>query len=123
MSNTAEQSLAITSLFEAEIFVQLMLWRWKHPLADDIEFANGLLERASEALRCAKAGVQLIVGLPPADLNFIAALWYAEHSALGDVESEQENTAITLAARRAWLKDVRHTFPSCFCDPSDLHPT
>jgi hypothetical protein len=116
MKSIAEKSFEITSLFEAEVFVQLMLWRWRHPLADDQEFANGLLETASSALQDAIQGQELIEGLPPADFNFVAAVWYAESCAVDfhDVNPD------TLPARKAWLDAVRRALPSCFCDPSDL---
>jgi hypothetical protein len=118
MKNLAERSLEITGLFEAEVFVWLMLKAWGgHPLADDKDFANELLENASSALRDASQGVKLIEGVPPTSLNFVAAIWYAETCA---VELEQDNPE-TVTARNAWLSAVRHGLPSCFCDPSDLH--
>lgn len=117
MKSNAEKSLEITSLFEAEIFVRLLLWRWQHPFADDEDFANGLLENASDALRNASQGQQLIEGVPPMDLNFIAAVWYAEQCAVEQAGPDPE----TIEARNAWLSAVRRALPSCFCDPSDLH--
>jgi hypothetical protein len=117
MKNNAEKSLEITSLFEAEVFVRLMLWRWNHPLADDVEFANALLENAASALRDASQGEQLIQSVPATDLNLIAALWYAESCAVQE-EGADPNT---LKERKAWLSAVRRALPSCFCDPSDLH--
>jgi hypothetical protein len=117
MKSIAERSLELTSLFEAEIFVRLMLWRWGHPLADDEEFANGLLEGAAEALRYAVGGETLIEGIPSTDLNFVAAVCYAEQCA---VETSGEDPD-TLEARKTWLATVRRTLPSCFCNPSDLN--
>ncbi len=117
MKSIAEKSLELTSLYEAEIFVRLMLWRWGHPLADDEEFANGLLENASGALRDALGGQPLIEGMPPADLNFVAAVWYAEHCAVEAGEPDSQN----IEERKAWLAAVRRTLPSCFCNPSDLN--
>ena len=116
MKSVAEKSLELTSLFEAELLVRLMLRNWLHPLADDEDFSNGLLENASQALRDAAQGKQLIESVPPTDLNFVAAVWYAEYCA---VEQEKADPR-TLAARRAWLSAVRRSLPSCFCDPSDL---
>jgi hypothetical protein len=117
MKTIAQKSLEITSLFEAEIFVWLMLKTWRHPLADDKEFANGLLENASEALRSASQGEQLIEGLPATDLNFVAAVWYAEQCAVDSEAASNETTD----ARKAWSSAVRRALPSCFCNPSDLH--
>jgi hypothetical protein len=116
MKSIAEKSFEITSLFEAELLVRLMLWRWKHPYADDEEFANGLVEDASNALRAAIQGEELINGIPPSDFNFVAAIWYAEHCSL---EMGGDDPQI-IGARKDWLAAVRRALPSCFCDPSDL---
>jgi hypothetical protein len=116
MKNLAKKSLEFTSLFEAEVFVWLMLKFWQHPLADDKEFANSLLESASEVLRNSSKGQQLIEGLPAKDLNFVAAVWYAEYCAVQSEEADSQ----TLEARKAWLAAVRRTLPSCFCNPEDL---
>jgi hypothetical protein len=116
LKSVAEKCLEITSLFEAELLVRLMLRNWSHPFADDEEFANGLLEDASEALRNAIRGEQLIEGLPAADLNFIAAVWYAEDCAV----TQEVLNSETIMARRNWLSTVRRALPSCFCNPSDL---
>ena len=117
MKSVAEKSLDMTSLFEAEVFVRLLLANWKHPFADDEEFANLLLEGAASALREACDGVQLIEGLPASNLNFVAAVWYAEQSALemGGPEIEE------IDRRQAWLNAIRKSVPSCFCDPGDLN--
>jgi hypothetical protein len=117
MKTTSEKCLEITSLFEAEVFVWLMLEALDHPLAGDNDFVNGLLEDASEALRMAAAGEPLIEGVPPASLNFVAAVWYAENCALDNGATKPE----TIEARKAWLLKVRQKWPSCFCDPADLH--
>jgi hypothetical protein len=115
--STAEESLRYADLFEAELLVELMLRFWKHPLADDEEFRNGLLESAVEALRAAINGDQLLEGLAPSDMNLVAAVWYVEWNSLmnaGEGESEK------LHAREQWLDLVRRSIPSCFCDPDDL---
>jgi hypothetical protein len=116
VKSIAQKSLEITSLFEAEILVRLMLWRWGHPLADDEEFADGLLEDASSALAEAAQGVQLIEGVPATELNFVAAVWYAENCAVGQGGNDPD----TVEQRRAWISAVRRALPSCFCDPADL---
>ena len=116
MKNLTEKCLEMTSLFEAELLVQLMLRYWKHPFADDKDFANGLLEGASGALRSASQGEELIEGVPPTKLNFVAAVWYTEHCAVETEEAASE----TIEARKTWLLVVRKTLPSCFCNPSDL---
>ena len=119
MKSVAQKCLQMTSLFEAELLVYLMLRNWGHPLADDKELANGLLEDASNALRAAIHGEQLMESVPPNSMNFVAAVWYAETRA---VESE-DSMSDTLQARKNWLSAVRRALPSCFCDPSDLHQT
>jgi hypothetical protein len=116
MKSVAEKSLDMTSLFEAELFVRLLLDKWKHPFAEDEDFANGLLEGAANALRDACAGQQLIEGLPASDLNFVAAVCYAEQCAvdIGGPDVEE------IDGRRAWLQAIRRSIPSCFCNPRDL---
>jgi hypothetical protein len=116
VKTVAERSLDLTSLFEAEILVRLMLWRWGHPLADDEEFAKGLLDDAAAALGDAVRGVQLIEGVPAGDLCFVAAVWYAEQCAVGEGGADPE----TSEGRAKWLEAVRRALPSCFCDPADL---
>jgi len=116
MKSIAEKSLDLTSLFEAEVFIRLMLWRWDHPFADDSGFANDLLEDAAKVLREAIEGVQVLEGMRPDELNFVAAVWCAEHRA---VEPGRDDPK-TLPARNAWLASMRHALPSCFCDSSDL---
>src|SRR2546430_2423385 len=117
MKSIAEKSLEMTSLFEAELLVRLMLRNWQHPLADDLEYGNALLEAAAEALRSAAQGEQLIEGVPAASINLVAAVWYAESCALQPGDADPE----TVQARENWLIAVRRALPSCFCDP-DLLP-
>jgi len=116
LKTIAEKAFELTSLFEAEVLVQLMLWKWNHPFANDGEFANALLEDAAAALREAVDGKQLLEDLAPSDVNFIAAVWYAERIA---VETPGADPS-TIDARNAWLSALRHALPSCFCDPRDL---
>jgi len=112
----AKKSLEMTGFFEAEVFVRLLLWRWNHPFADDSEFADGLLEAASSALRSACQGHEMIEGIPPSSMNFVAAVWYAEQCALASEEPEAQERR----TRQKWLSAVRRALPSCFCDPSAL---
>lgn len=106
----------MTSLFEAEVLVQLMLAHWDHPFADDVDFANDLLEDASGILRESLRGEQVLENVPPQDISFIAAVWCAEHRVVDPGRDDPK----TLSARKAWLSSVRRAMPSCFCDPSDL---
>lgn len=116
MNSTAEKCLEITSLFEAEVFVQLMLARWGHPYADDPHFANDLLEDASSILRESIQGEHVLEGVAPEDMSLIAAVWCAEHRAVDPGRDDPDS----LPARKAWLESVRRALPSCFCDPNDL---
>jgi hypothetical protein len=116
MKSVAEKSLEFTGLFEAEVFIRLMLWRWQHPLADDEVFANELLESASIILRDACDGTQVIETVPAESMNFVAAVWYVENNIANQFDADSE----TIKARFAWLATVRRGLPSCFCDPADL---
>jgi hypothetical protein len=120
MKTTAEKSYDLTSLFEAEVFVRLMLWRWEHPCADDEDFANGLLEDASNILHDAMSGVGPIGELPAADTNFVAAVWWAERNAVELGSADPEISPTILSGRKAWLSTVKKALPSCFCHPDDL---
>ena len=117
MASIAEQSLAVAVLFEAEVLTELLLWRWDHPLKNDVDFREGLLEDAAAVLRRAVSGEKFIESVPGTEMNLIAAIWYVEWSwlASGDRDSN--------GARRRWLDDVRRAIPSCFCSQSDLPPT
>lgn len=118
MKSIAERSLDMAGLFEAEVFVRLMLKVWKHPFAENNDFAEGMLEAAAEALAASTRGQQLIEEIPPADFNFVAAVWYAEQCALQSDYADPKASK----ARIKWLSTVRRTLPSCFCNPSDLNP-
>ena len=113
--NTAKRCLAICPLFEAELLVELMLRSWGHPFAINESFRQGLLESATELLVTASdesCNEVFIEGLPAREMNFVAAIWYAEWCAVQDDAHERD-------AREKWLSDVRRSLPSCFC-PTDL---
>ena len=105
-------------MFEGELLAELMLRYWKHPLADNIEFRNYLIENAAKALRISIDGNELIEGLPSSSMSFIAALWYAEWVCLQITSNEISESE--LQQRQAWLNALRHAVPSCFCNPEDL---
>lgn len=108
-------AIAFCGLFEAELLVDLMLRFWEHPNAgarDDVDY---LVEAAAEVLNQSKAGTVFIEGVAPSDMNFVAAVWYAEYCNVAD-ESEIANGQLE------WLSRVRRSLPSCFCDPGDLIP-
>jgi hypothetical protein len=112
----AEASRRLTGLFEAELLVRLMLWRWQHPFADDKEFANDLLEAAADVLRkCVDGNERFLENVHPLDMNLVAAVWYAEWAALSAAPASDAD-----GRRGAWLDAVRHALPSCFCNPEDL---
>jgi hypothetical protein len=112
--SVAKKCLAFTGLFEAEILIELMLRYWAHPLAANANFRNDLLEGTAEALRASVAGQFLIEGLPPKHMNFVAATWYVEWSALASGAKDPRGK------RKTWLKKIRRAIPSCFCPPDRL---
>ena len=120
MKSITALSLRLSGLYEAELLVELMLRYWKHPLAEDPDFRNSLLERAAEALRTAAQGQSLIEGLPAERTNLVAAVWYAEWTSLDAEHSGGDADAALANKRNEWLDTVRHAVPSCFCSPDLL---
>ncbi len=114
----AQESLRLSSLFEAELLVELMLRYWNHPLAGDVEFRNALLETAVSAVEASVGGERLFEMLAPENVSLVAAIWYAEWNSL---DTNPPASSEELAGRRAWADNVRRALPSCFCDP-DLLP-
>jgi hypothetical protein len=55
--------LAFSGLYEAELLIELMLRHWQHPLAEDGEFRNNLLEGAADVLRSCVAGQPALEGI------------------------------------------------------------
>ena len=118
--SNAERSLAICSLFESEVLVWLLLRNWHHPLAEDAEFRNQLLETATAVLDTAAHGPRnsvFIQGMRASDMNLVAALWYAENRAL---EDSQIASGEDPGARLRWIHALRHALPSCFCPQDHL---
>jgi len=113
----ARKSLRFTGTFEAELLVELMLRFWKHPLAANRKYRNNLLEQAAEVLRASTKGVQLTEDIKPKNMNFIAAVWYAEAVT---IDSDPEISSLARKTRKHWLTKVRRSIPSCFCDPNLL---
>jgi hypothetical protein len=109
-----DAAIAFCGLYEAELLVALMLRYWEHPSAADDELKDFLVESAAEVLTRSKAGERFFENINPDDMNFVAAVWYAESCHVSDsTESDVEQ-------RRDWLTKVRRALPACFCDPSDL---
>jgi len=117
MVTIAERSLSLSGLFEVEVLTQLLLWRWNHPLANDPEFRNDLLEGAAGVLRRAIGGERLFETVPAPGTNLIAAICYVEWAAL---EGGAEDPG---GARQRWVEEIRRALPSCFCAHEDLPPT
>jgi len=109
-----KRSLDLTGMFEAEILIQLLLWRWDHPFKDDLEFQNELLENAAVALKEAIDGQQLFDDLPALETNLIAAVYFAEWSAITSGSEDIDGR------RQKWLDQLRATIPSCFHPQNDL---
>jgi len=110
--------LKFCQMFEGELLTELMLRYWDHPLAEDADYRNGLIENAAKALRLSMEGQRLMKDLPPSEMNFVAAVWYAEWASLDSVSPEIPTDE--LQQREAWLKAMRQAVPSCFCDQSKL---
>ncbi|WP_298867909.1 hypothetical protein [uncultured Gimesia sp.] len=108
----AQRCLNLAGLFEAEVLVELMLRFWHHPMADEYDYRNDLLEKANQVLERAADGIAVIEPLKAADTNLIAAIWYAEST--GVLNDEPEQSVETITARKQWLAKVRTSVPSCF---------
>ena len=113
----ARECLRFTGLFEAELLTELLLRFWKHPLADNSEFRSGLLESAAEVLQASVDGERLFDEVEPKNVNFVAALWYAESVS---VSAPGEMSASEQAQRAQWLSTLIKVLPSCFCNPELL---
>ena len=113
--STAEECLRFSSLFEAELLLELMLRYWKHPLAHDREFRQTVIEDAAEALQHSVDGEALMEGMAPDEFNFVAAVYYVEWRHLSDNLEEEQRPE-----REVWLKRLRRALPSCFCRQDDL---
>jgi hypothetical protein len=115
--SVADECLRFSGFFEAELLIELMLRYWRHPFAYDAEFRNNLLETAAAALQASTTGERLFDGLDPPNVNFVAAIWYAEWNSINHGIGDEQNE---LAARRQWTEAVRHSLPSCFVNPDLL---
>jgi len=109
-----DAAIRFCGLYEAELLVSLMLRYWNHPLAADDDLVKYLVEAAAEALSRSRNGEQLIEDIPPENMNFVAAVWYAEFCQAAD------SHGVHVEGRRDWLATIRRAVPSCFCDPDDL---
>lgn len=110
--NNASRCLQICPLFEAELLLELMFRFWSHPYADDKEFRSSLLESATELLMRAsepECKEVFIANMHPQAMNFVSAVWYVEWNSAQDGSEDQ-------GSRQQWLKNVRKSLPSCFCD-------
>jgi hypothetical protein len=113
----AKECLRFTGLFEAELLTELLLRYWQHPRADDGGFRSALLESASEALRASVGGERLFEDLDPTNVNFVAAVWYAESVS---VEEPNGRSVSEQKLRQNWLDTILRALPSCFCNPELL---
>src|SRR5262245_44609630 len=109
--------LRFTGLFEAELLTELMLRFWEHPRANDADFRAGLLEAAAAVLKASSEGERLFDNLAPQNVNFVAAVWYAESVSIAD---ESETTTAERELREKWLDSLVRALPSCFCNPDLL---
>jgi hypothetical protein len=112
--SVAKKCLAFSGLFEAELLLELMLRFWQHPLAGDEEYRNELLEGTAGVLRSCINGQKVMEDIPPDEMNFVAAAWYAEWNTVSSGAEDLHGL------RRLWLDKVRQSIPSCFCRPDSL---
>ena len=110
-----KRCLAFAQLFEAELLVELLLRYWKHPFGDDKSYRQALLHQTTEVLEDSVRGNQLMEEIPPAQMNFVAALWYVEWLSV-ETNPGDENSTL----RKDWLDAIRKSLPSCFCNHADL---
>ena len=116
--SSADEAYRFCRLFEAELLLELMLRHWRHPLADDSDFRNALIESTTEVLKASCKGEALFEDLAPSDMNFVAAVWYSEWTTLQNasrgIGPDQRRR------REKWLASLRRAVPSCFCRQDDL---
>ncbi len=116
--SVVQTAYTFCSSFEGELLLELMLKYWYHPLCEDADFRNQLLESAAEVLKASMDGEHLLEDVPPEQVNFVAAVYYAESSSTQSLATHVASEQIE--ARLRWLETVRRTLPSCFCDQEDL---
>jgi len=109
-----DAAIRFCGLFEAELLVDLMLRYWVHPSLGDKDTVNYLVEAASDILKRSRDGDVFFEGIDPENMNFVAAVWYAEFCHV------QDSNDPDVTKRREWLQKIRRSLPSCFCDPEDL---
>jgi len=117
-TDPVDWAIRFTASFEAELLLEFMLRRWNHPFVDDNEYLNSVLESAISALQEARTGVELLEGIAPEEMTFVAAVWYVEWC--GQTANRAEDGPEVSRQRAEWLKTVRRSIPSCFCNSSDL---
>lgn len=113
-----EDALRLCQLFEGELLLELMLHHWNHPLAEDADFKNDLIEKATEIIMASIGGERFVEDLPADQMSFVAAVWCAE--SIGLQAATSEIAKVEFEKREAWLQAVRRAIPSCFCDQDDL---
>src|SRR5579862_2321126 len=95
-----KRCLAFCSLFEAELLVELMLRHWNHPMANDPSYRNGLLHSTAEVLKESDAGGKLMEDVPPPQMSFVSAMWYAEWVSIQEASEDPGRL------REEWLMKV-----------------
>lgn len=109
-----DKAIVFAGAFEAELLVMLMMKVWDHPQTGDSDAVHEIVENAAEVLNQSKMGTKFLEELEAEDMNFVAAVWYAETcQAIDPVDPHHQK-------RQAWLDAIRRAIPSCFCDPDDL---
>lgn len=75
---------------------------------------NTLSKRQPNILAQSQQGEQFFEDIRPEDMNFVAAVWYAESCQV------QDSAEADVEERRGWLTKVRRSLPACFCDSDGL---
>lgn len=112
-STRAETAGAFADSPDAVAFVRLLLVRWDHPEGNNIEYAEDLLQSASEMLNSAGEGIAIGEDVQnPEELGFLEAVWRAE--SIGMLERSLAWSSTEKKAQMNWLQSVLNYFPECF---------
>ena len=95
--------------------LELMFRYWDHPLAADSEYRDAVLESTTSVLDASINGQCFFEELDCRDVNFVAAVYFAE--AMNPLEESAEAMPSLAHQQAQWMERVRKALPSCFCPP------
>jgi len=99
----------ITGTFEYELLIELLLRNFNHPLADDTEFRNTIIETVAELLNRASKG-ETFGNMQASHTNIVYSVWFVE----SDYVKRQSDPPFK-EQRLDWLNKIKRSMPSCFC--------